>query len=157
MARSWFVLTFNFYIPSICNYFIYPNSDSSSFTTDGSVFTQDIRTVHVRDLNFVLRFEIFVHWDGQLCASHLILGVDLVYSINCMIQKRACWAKLLFWLTIYLYGGSGYPTLDCFRLRDPMRSLSSLSLHFLLLRPSLSLSFLPQNCIPLLFIRFSYL
>ena len=28
-----------------------------------SVFNQDIRTVHVRDLNFVLRSEIFVHWD----------------------------------------------------------------------------------------------
>ena len=36
--------------------------------------------VHVRDLNFVLRSEIFVHWDGQLRASHLILGVDPVYS-----------------------------------------------------------------------------
>ena len=44
------------------------------------MFTQDIRTVHIRDLNFVLRFEIFVHWDGQLRASHLILGVDPVYS-----------------------------------------------------------------------------
>ena len=44
------------------------------------MFTQDIRTVHVWDLNFVLRFEIFVHWDGQLRASHLILGVDPVYS-----------------------------------------------------------------------------
>jgi len=36
--------------------------------------------VHVRDLNFVLRSEIFVHWDGQLRVSHLILGVDPVYS-----------------------------------------------------------------------------
>ena len=36
--------------------------------------------MHVRDLNFVLRSEIFVHWDGQLQASHLILGVDPVYS-----------------------------------------------------------------------------
>ena len=42
--------------------------------------TQDIRTVHVRDLNFVLRSEIFVHWDRQLHSSHLILGVDPVYS-----------------------------------------------------------------------------
>jgi len=30
----------------------------------------------------VLRSEIFVHWDGQLRASHLILGVDLVYSTS---------------------------------------------------------------------------
>ena len=44
------------------------------------MFTQVIGTVHVRDLNFVLRSEIFVHWDGQLQASHLILGVDPVYS-----------------------------------------------------------------------------
>ena len=44
------------------------------------MFIQDIRTVHVRDLNFVLRSEIFVHWDRQLRASHLILGVDPVYS-----------------------------------------------------------------------------
>ena len=44
------------------------------------MFTQDIRTVHVRDLNFVLKSEIFVHRDGQLHASHLILGVDPVYS-----------------------------------------------------------------------------
>ena len=39
-----------------------------------------MRTIHVRDLNFILRSEIFVHWDGQLRASHLILGVEPVYS-----------------------------------------------------------------------------
>ena len=50
------------------------------FAADGSVFTPEVRTVHVRDLNFVLRSEIFVHRDGQLRASHLILGVDPVYS-----------------------------------------------------------------------------
>ena len=33
----------------------------------------------MRDLNFVLRFEIFFHTDGQLQASHLILGVHSVY------------------------------------------------------------------------------
>ena len=36
--------------------------------------------VHVRDLNFTLRFKIFVYWDRQLRASHLILGVDPMYS-----------------------------------------------------------------------------
>ena len=36
--------------------------------------------VHVRDLNFILRLEIFVHWDGQLRVSHLILGLEPVYS-----------------------------------------------------------------------------
>lgn len=36
--------------------------------------------MHVRDPNFVLRSEIFVHWDGQLRASHLILNIEPVYS-----------------------------------------------------------------------------
>ena len=36
--------------------------------------------IHVQDLNFVLRSEFFVHWDRQLRASHLILGLELVYS-----------------------------------------------------------------------------
>ena len=36
--------------------------------------------VHIWDLNFVLRSEIFVHWNGQLRASHLILGLEPVYS-----------------------------------------------------------------------------
>ena len=39
-----------------------------------------MKTVHVKELNFILRSEAFVHWDGQLRASHLILGVELVYS-----------------------------------------------------------------------------
>ena len=59
-----------------------------------------------------------------------------------MLQRRACWAKPLFGLTIYLCGGSGYPTLGCSRLRDPMGAFPSLSLHFLLLKLFLSLSFL---------------
>ena len=44
------------------------------------MFTQDLRVIHVRDLNFILSSEIFVHWDGQLRVSHLILSVELVYS-----------------------------------------------------------------------------
>ena len=44
------------------------------------MFVPDVRAVHVKDLNFVLRSEIYVHWDGQLRASHLILGVEPVYS-----------------------------------------------------------------------------
>ena len=53
------------------NYFI--------FVVDSGVFIQDLSVVHVRDLNFMLRFEIFVHTDEQLQASHLILGVHPVY------------------------------------------------------------------------------
>ena len=33
---------------------------------DTKRFKKDLRVIHVRDLNFVLRLEIFVHWDGQL-------------------------------------------------------------------------------------------
>ena len=44
------------------------------------MFIPEIRVVHVRNLNFLLRFKIFVHWDGQLRVSHLILGVEPVYS-----------------------------------------------------------------------------
>ena len=36
--------------------------------------------MHVRDLNFVLWSEIFKHFDGQLWASHLILGCNPIYS-----------------------------------------------------------------------------
>ena len=36
--------------------------------------------MHVRDMNFVLQSEIFVNFDRQLRASHLILGCTLVYS-----------------------------------------------------------------------------
>ena len=46
----------------------------------GKVFVPNFRTVHARDLNFVLRSEIYVHWDGKLRALHLILGVEPVYS-----------------------------------------------------------------------------
>ena len=46
------------------------------------MFVPDIRTVHAKDLNFILRSEICVHWDGQLRASHLVLGVEPVYSTS---------------------------------------------------------------------------
>ena len=46
---------------------------------------------------------------------------------NCKLQRRACWAKPLFGPTIYLFGGSRYPTLGCPRLRDPTESFFSLS------------------------------
>ena len=34
------------------------------FTAEGKRFKPDLRVTHVRDLNFVLRSEIFVHPDG---------------------------------------------------------------------------------------------
>ena len=50
------------------------------FYADTKRFKKDLRVVHVQDLNFVLRSEIFIHWDGQLRASLLILGIDPMYS-----------------------------------------------------------------------------
>ena len=44
------------------------------------MFNSDIKGLHVRDLNFVLRFEIFVNSNGQLRASHLTLGCTPVYK-----------------------------------------------------------------------------
>ena len=43
-------------------------------------FKPDRNAIHVWDLNFVLRSEIFVHFDDQLRASHLILGCTLAYT-----------------------------------------------------------------------------
>ena len=43
-------------------------------------FKPDINAVHVRDLNFVLKSEIFVHYDSQLQASHLIFDCTPVYT-----------------------------------------------------------------------------
>ena len=63
--------------------FTYPmtrNSSLCDFCADTKRFKKDLRVVHVRDLNFILKSEIFVHWDGQLRASHLILGLKPVYS-----------------------------------------------------------------------------
>ena len=47
---------------------------------NGKKFVSDLNAVHVKDLNFVLRSEIFVHFNGQLQVSHLILDCTLVYT-----------------------------------------------------------------------------
>ena len=41
---------------------------------------QSLGLVNARDLNFILRLEIFVHYNGQLRASHLILGCTPSYT-----------------------------------------------------------------------------
>ena len=46
----------------------------SAYSTVSKRFKMDINVVHIRDLNFVLCLEIFVHYDEQLRATHLILG-----------------------------------------------------------------------------------
>lgn len=60
--------------------FNYILTTSSYLDADGKKFKPDIRVVHVRDLNFVLKSEIFVHYDGQLRASYLILVCTPVYT-----------------------------------------------------------------------------
>ena len=40
----------------------------------------DLSVVRARELNFVLHLEIFVHYDGQLRASHLILSCVPSYT-----------------------------------------------------------------------------
>ena len=47
---------------------------------EGKKFKPDVNAMHVQDLNFLLRSKIFVHYDGQLRAPHLILGCTLVYT-----------------------------------------------------------------------------
>ena len=49
-------------------------------SADVKKFKPDIRVVHVRDLNFVLRSEIFVSFNRQLRASYLILDYTPVYT-----------------------------------------------------------------------------
>ena len=61
--------------------FIHPGTNLlCSFVADDKEFVPDLRVVHERDINFFLGSEIFVHTDGQLRASHLILGYVPVYK-----------------------------------------------------------------------------
>lgn len=49
-------------------------------TTVSKKFQPYIKVVRIIELNFVLCSEIFVHYDGQLRASHLILGCVPFYT-----------------------------------------------------------------------------
>ena len=72
-------ILFSFLFTPVC--FIHPGTNLlCSFVADSKEFVLDLRVVHVRYLNFVLRSEIFVHTNGQLQASHLILGCVPVYK-----------------------------------------------------------------------------
>ena len=63
------------------DYFAYLNADSLySSVAEGRLFTLDLRVVHVRDLSFVLKSEIFVHTNKQLRVLHLILSCTPVYK-----------------------------------------------------------------------------
>ena len=65
----------------------------------------DLNAVHVRDLNFVLRSEIFVYFDRQLRASHLILRVTSVYSnYQPYGQALTVGSPLLFYIDVWHHG-----------------------------------------------------
>ena len=51
----------------------------SVYDAESHIIKLSLGLVNARDLNFVLRLEIFVHYDGKLRASHLILGCTLSY------------------------------------------------------------------------------
>lgn len=52
----------------------------SIFNAISKSFKADFDVVHVQDLNFVLRSEIFVHYNGQFRDSHLILDYVASYT-----------------------------------------------------------------------------
>lgn len=59
----------------------------------------------MRDLHFVIRSEIFVHFDGQLRASHLILGCTPAYmSFQDPGQVLTMGSPLLSYLDVRLHG-----------------------------------------------------
>ena len=58
-----FIPLFSFLFTCIC--FIYPGTNLlRSFVTDDKGFISNIRVVHIRDLNFVLKSKIFIHTEG---------------------------------------------------------------------------------------------
>ena len=72
---------------------------------DGKKFILDLNAINVRDLNFVLRSEIFVHFDRQLQASHLILGCTPVYtSYQPFGQALTVGSPLLSYLDVWHQG-----------------------------------------------------
>ena len=71
---------------------------------DIKCFKSDLNVVHARDLNFVLRSEIFVHYDGQLRAPHLILECTPSYtSYQDLGQALTVGSPLLSYLNMRLH------------------------------------------------------
>ncbi|KAL0003384.1 hypothetical protein SO802_017165 [Lithocarpus litseifolius] len=80
----------------------YPTSPKD---VDTRRFRADPSVIHVRDLNFVIRSEIFVHFDSQLQAAHLILGHTLAYnSFQDPGQALTIDSPLLSYLDVRLQG-----------------------------------------------------
>ena len=72
---------------------------------DTKRFKLNPNTIHVWDLNFVLCSKIFVHYDGQLRASYLILGCTPSYtSYQDPRQTLIVGSLLLSYLDVRLHG-----------------------------------------------------
>ena len=102
--------SFPFFLYILLFYFLYVFLDVSLthsllLTIVSKKFQLDISVVRARELNFVLRSEIFVHYDGQLRASHLILGCVPSYtSYQDSSSALIVGSPLLSYLDIRLQG-----------------------------------------------------
>ena len=102
--------SFPFFLHILLFYFLYMFLDVSLthsllLTIVSKKFQLDISVVRARELNFVLRSEIFVHYDGQLRASHLILGCVPSYtSYQDSSSALIVGSPLLSYLDIRLQG-----------------------------------------------------
>lgn len=61
-------------------YIFYSLTCPSFPTAISRKFQPDLSIVQIRELNFILCSEIFMHYDGQLRASHLILVCMPLYT-----------------------------------------------------------------------------
>lgn len=70
---------------------------------DTKRYKPNLNTVHATNLNFVLQFEIFVHYDSQLRVSHLILECTPLYtSYQDLEQELTVGSPLLSHLDVRL-------------------------------------------------------
>lgn len=68
-------------------------------------FQPNLNVVWVKELNFILRFKIFMHYNEQLRASHLILGCMPSYtSYQDSSSTLTVGKPLLSYLDVWLLG-----------------------------------------------------
>lgn len=86
--------------------FIFFFIDFPSFQTAVSKkFQSDLSIIRTRELNFILRSKICVHYNGKLRASHLILGCMPSYtSYQDSLGALTVGSPLLFDLDVRLQG-----------------------------------------------------
>lgn len=68
-------------------------------------FKPNLNATHLRDFNFFMRLEIFIHYDGQLRTSHLILdGIPSYTSYHDLEQAFTISTPLLSYIDVRLRG-----------------------------------------------------